>query len=332
MIKKKISPHTLELIDMHFAKTGDCLSDLGVISLLDTFGYLYLVPLKEKFYQQSNLAVDQIAFLSENVINVPSDNTVFSKMTAENWMLTVLTVCNASVLWILDIGAFIGAFSLQFSSVAKKVSRPSQSTKLFVFEPNPLNINLLKANLSLNKISSEIEVVQTACSSYNGRNKFVCWNKARIGGKILDSEDHLKPGAIVHIVDASRVDNFLDKYAIPEDDVFCVKIDTEGCESAVMAGFGRYLQQICLCILEYWPDTGKLLVDGVPFAEYLVNNFEILMMGNSLFSRPLPWKIISSADELNSYAELSLKERKNVDIACVNNRHPLRDDLISALT
>lgn len=36
----------------------------------------------------------------------------------------------------------------------------------------------------------------------------------------MDSEDHLMPGAIINIVDASRVDSFLDKYAIAEDELF----------------------------------------------------------------------------------------------------------------
>ena len=332
MIKKSISSETLELFDKHFAETGDSFSDLGLVSVCDHFGYFYFVPLKEKFYQQSHLEVEQVSFLSESEISVPSDNPVFSKMTAEQWMEQVLDVCKSSALWILDIGAFVGDFSLMFSSVVMRAGHLPQPLKLFAFEPNPLNINLLRANVSLNKISIDLTVVQTACSSYNGTHQFMCWNRARIGGQLLDSVDQTMPGAIITTVDVIRVEDFLDKLSIFDDDVVCVKIDTEGGEPGVIAGFGRYLQQICLCVLEYWPHTATVLVDGIPFAEYLVNHFDILTMGSSLHSKPLPWKVLSSAEELNSYAEFVLKKKKNLDIACVNKNHPLRDALISVLT
>jgi FkbM family methyltransferase len=326
-----IPPETGDWLHRHFTTTGDSLDDIGVISVVDSLGYLYFVPIQEKFYRQSHMGVEKLSFLSDSIIKVPSEHPVFSKARAHHWIKVLLEVCSFSGLWVLDIGAFIGDFSLMFSAEVQKADKPPGPLQLFAFEPNFLNINLLRANISLNALRTNLKVVPSACSSFDGTHEFICWNRARIGGQLMNSESS-EPGIIKKMVDVVRVDTFLNRYPVHKKDAICVKIDTEGNEAAVVSGFGKYLHQICLCILEYWPQDKGNQIDGVAFSDYLAYHFDILMMNNSLFSLPLPWRIIKSGEDLNKYAEKKLQKKRNLDIACVNKAHPLRDKLIALLT
>lgn len=333
MIKRTIPPQTVEFLEMHFALSGDMFNDLGIISQLDRFGFFYFVPLKENFYQQEHFGIKPISFISDTEINIPSDNPVFSKISADHWMKKLLDIGGTSKLWTLDIGAFLGDFSFLFSLAAEQNGNPEQQINIYAFEPNPLNLNLLRANVSLNEIfSNRIEIKNAACGASDGIQHFICWDRARIGGRLVDSLQENYPGMISSKVEVVRIDSFLDKLPIKPNDVICAKIDTEGGEADVMSGIGQYLSQVCLCILEYWPQTGNIVIEGISFNEYLTKHFDILLMGNSLFSKPLPWRQISSGQELDSYAESVLKNKKNLDIACVNKHHPLRKALIHALT
>ena len=223
MIKRTIPPQTVKFLEMHFALSGDTFNDLGIISQLGRFGFFYFVPLKENFYQQEHFGIEPISFLSETEINIPSENAVFSKISANHWMKKILDIGGASKLWILDIGALLGDFSFLFSLAAEQSSNSEQQINIYAFEPNPLNLNLLRANVSLNEIfSRRIEIKNAACGARDGIQHFICWDRARIGGRLVDSLQENYPGMISSKVEVVRIDSFLDKLQLNPDDVLCI--------------------------------------------------------------------------------------------------------------
>ncbi len=138
----------------------------------------------------------------------------------------------------VDVGANIGYYSLILSKIVKKV---------FAFEPEPLNLKLLRKNVNDNKISNIVVVPKAASDAKK---------KLSLGLSSDNFGDHQisvfdKKRKVVG-VESISLDSFL-----PEK-VSILKIDTQGWEPKVVSGAREVIKRDKPTIfMEFWPDGYK---------------------------------------------------------------------------
>ena len=80
----------------------------------------------------------------------------------------------------INVGANIGYFSLVLAKICS-------SGKVFVFEPNPKNIEMLIFNFNLNQLNSLPYIYRAAVSDQSGKVKFLVHDKYSDGWIVKDS-------------------------------------------------------------------------------------------------------------------------------------------------
>lgn len=131
-----------------------------------------------------------------------------------------------------DIGANAGFFSL----LAAK--RAGARGKVFAFEPEPRNADLLRRNAQMNGFT-QIKVIEKAVSDQSGSGTlFVADNS---GMHSLAASG--RPGDVVNQmkIEKVQVDQLVESGQLPPPNV--VKIDVEGLEYSVMRGMARTIEQ-----------------------------------------------------------------------------------------
>lgn len=146
---------------------------------------------------------------------------------------------------ILDIGANFGYFSIM---AAKLVGNEG---KVYAFEPEPDNYQLLIKNIKLNGYTNIIPI-QKAVSNRNGKLKLYL-DKINWGGSSF-SEDNILPQKEGFIeVETTNLDDFFQN-EVKDSRVSFIKLDVEGAEGLVLEGADKILQNNDLKILmEFWP-------------------------------------------------------------------------------
>lgn len=129
---------------------------------------------------------------------------------------------------VVDAGANIGITSIWFSKFSKKV---------YAFEPEPKNLNLLKQNLDLNKVHNVI-TNKTALSDFQGKTSF----------NIMKGHGHHSIGRVQTSkflrkikVSVTTLDSFYKKKINKNIDL--LKIDVEGYELEVIKGAEKLLKK-----------------------------------------------------------------------------------------
>lgn len=159
----------------------------------------------------------------------------------------------------LDIGANIGYFTL----IAARLV--GEEGKVFAFEPEPHNFDLLVRNITLNGYDNVIPV-QKAISNKNGRTKLFL-NTFEGGGHTLARARHndkFFEGIIE--VEVQTLDSFFSDY---NGKIDFIKVDVEGAELAVLEGMGNIIKKNkdLIIITEFCPQ--HLSQFGSPPEEYL---------------------------------------------------------------
>jgi FkbM family methyltransferase len=138
---------------------------------------------------------------------------------------------------ILDIGANTGLYSL----IAKTINPSSQ---VYAFEPLPSFNQALKENIRLNHY--DIQVIDQAVSNFIGTAEFYVPQRGQ--GNLYSSslslehyENHQKSTPIVHQVQVTTLDTFVEEQGIQSVDL--VKIDAEGQDANVLKGFVNSMQR-----------------------------------------------------------------------------------------
>lgn len=146
---------------------------------------------------------------------------------------------------VLDIGANFGYFSI---IAAKQVGNQG---KVYAFEPEPDNYQLLVKNIELNGYTNIIPI-QKAVSNRNGKLKLFL-DKINWGGSSF-SEDNILPQKEGFIeVETTILDDFFEN-EVKDSRVNFIKLDVEGAEGLVLEGAAKILQNNDLKILmEFWP-------------------------------------------------------------------------------
>jgi FkbM family methyltransferase len=140
---------------------------------------------------------------------------------------------------ILDIGAHIGSNTLSFATLVKDTG------KIYAFEPNPFNLEILEKNLEKNTdLKNRIIPVNLALSNQEGEEEFIFTDNIYNGtssGSFIDSADTIWPkedyeqksGFKRMKIKTDTLDNFIKINTIKPD---ILKIDVEGAENLVLEG------------------------------------------------------------------------------------------------
>ena len=157
---------------------------------------------------------------------------LYANIKDNSWLQVYNNSQKKSELIIIDIGANIGAFSMK---LAKKCSDKKQKFIVYAFEPNKFIFNLLKNNLSLNKVISEnIFTFPIPIGDKNTKVDFINKQKNSGGSKVYKNEKDLELNAQTVQLQQISLDYFVEKNKL--DNVDIIKIDVEGYEPIVLDG------------------------------------------------------------------------------------------------
>ena len=169
---------------------------------------------------------------------------------------------------VLDIGANIGYHTL---TAAKLVG---QDGKVFAFEPEPSNFDLLVKNIEINGYSNVIPV-QKALSNKGGKAKLFLHEAYRGAHSLLpDNVSILSAGSEASTflgrcceVEVETLDELFKDY---EGKIDFIKIDVQGAEMAVLGGGKNMIEKNkdLKIVTEFWP-AGLRQFPGSSPEEYL---------------------------------------------------------------
>jgi FkbM family methyltransferase len=153
----------------------------------------------------------------------------------------------------LDIGANLGWYSMLLDRISE------EGASIHSFEPDPLNFNLLKTNLSQNNVT-KVQITETALSDSSGEQTLHLYpDKNRGRHSLLPIND----GETV-TVKTLTLDDYCEQNAISGESIEFIKIDVEGYEPMVLQGGKKTLSTCPVILSEFAPEymnKGNLSVE-----------------------------------------------------------------------
>ena len=178
-------------------------------------------------------------FKSEDVVGRHIYKYDIHELEITKALLSEITIEEGDI--VLDVGANLGWYALVF---AKK------GATVHAFEPDPLNNDLLKENISINKLSQSITSHLYAISDkqaivplylYPHRNRGRHSLNPNIGCKKID-------------VQTTTLNTFLDESKIDVKRIKLLKIDIEGHELPALQGASKILEHVPNLLIEHGPE------------------------------------------------------------------------------
>ena len=163
---------------------------------------------------------------------------------------------------VIDIGANIGYYTTMFAKLV------GNSGKVFAFEPDPTNYELLKKNIDANGFTNVI-LEQKALSDNHGKMMLNLNNK-NTAGHHLDFKNENSVNSVK--VDVLSLDDYFSDKNI---DINFIKMDVEGAESNVIKGMRNILKtsKNLKMIVEYNPLAIKQLgLNPENYLDLLIKN------------------------------------------------------------
>jgi FkbM family methyltransferase len=142
---------------------------------------------------------------------------------------------------VVDIGAHIGYYTLLASKLV------GVSGKVYAFDPNPTNFNLLLRNIKLNHISN-VEAVNKAVSNTNGSRKLFIDRKYSGSHTLAVNNLETDDKAESIIVETVALDSYFDDTKID-----FIKIDAQGAEGLILEGGYKTFKNTANILMEFWP-------------------------------------------------------------------------------
>ena len=133
----------------------------------------------------------------------------------------------------LDVGANIGYYSVLFAKHSKKV---------YCFEPNKTNYEILNKNIALNKLENKAVLVHKAVSDKDRKTKIYTGdmnNFSNLSKDNLHAHSVFSKNYAVEEVETIRLDDYFKGLKAPD----YVKIDVDGHELEVLRGGGIYIKK-----------------------------------------------------------------------------------------
>ena len=146
---------------------------------------------------------------------------------------------------VVDIGARIGYYTLQFANLV------GPTGKVYAFEPEPKNFELLKKNVQINKYDNVV-LIQKIVSDKDGIVEFFISKFDSIGNKLFKSNE---AGSSIKIESTTLDEYFKDL----KEKIDFIKMDIQGGEGKAILGMKNLLKENknLKIIQEWWPDALK---------------------------------------------------------------------------
>ena len=144
----------------------------------------------------------------------------------------------------LDIGANIGEFSIAAASKFKGIN-------IVAFEPDPVAFICLQFNIESSNLANRVTIINAALSDKSGSFPFY------ISTKNADSS-FIQPKSFTEIISVRsyRADQFMQENKIKS--ILFLKMDAEGFEPEILAGFGRRIDDISFFAIDVGPERDGL--------------------------------------------------------------------------
>jgi FkbM family methyltransferase len=147
----------------------------------------------------------------------------------ESFMLELFKASVGPGMVVLDIGAYVGAYSL-FAA-----ARVGPRGSVWAFEPDPLNFKALRRNVEMNGFDDIIHPVQVAVSNRKGSTRLFLSDYDRSTTSLF-----VAPRDAAQIqIESVTLDDFLPRSTI----VGIIKMDMEGAELAALDGMAAILSR-----------------------------------------------------------------------------------------
>ena len=146
---------------------------------------------------------------------------------------------------VVDIGAHIGYYTLQFANLV------GPTGKVYAFEPEPKNFELLKKNVQINK-HDNVVLIQKIVSDKVGIVEFFISKFDSIGNKLFKSDES---GSSIKVGSTTLDEYFKDL----KKKIDFIKMDIQGGEGKAILGMKNLLKENknLKIIQEWWPDALK---------------------------------------------------------------------------
>jgi FkbM family methyltransferase len=227
---------------------------------------------------------------------------------------------------ILDVGAYIGRFSIEASLLCRELDLPASS--IVCFEPGD-TIDLLHKNLDLNDSAHDVRCVNAAVTNVRGRVRFAIKDDALISSRVLSEDattaDLWGNGWSETAVASVTIADYIDRPARP----FVCKIDTEGHEAQVIEGIGAENLEHSphAIIIEYWPSLLDQTILGIPFDSYIFENYVVFDIRSALY----PAHYVRLADFEEITRRIHSREVDNLDLLLLRREMPNSDRMIAQI-
>ena len=206
----------------------------------------YGIVRKLQRFANSNLKPDWVEIEGEKMYLDEADALCLSINGIHEKMLTNLIkkeIHSGDV--VLDIGAHIGYYTLQFANLV------GPTGKVYAFEPEPKNFELLKKNVQINK-HDNVVLIQKIVSDKDGIVEFFISKFDSIGNKLFKSNE---AGSSIKIESTTLDEYFKDL----KKKIDFIKMDIQGGEGKAILGMKNLLKENknLKIIQEWWPDALK---------------------------------------------------------------------------
>lgn len=198
---------------------------------------------------------------------------------------------------VLDIGANIGYYTLIFADLV------GETGKVYAFEPDPTNFEILVKNIEVNGFKNIIPV-NKAVTNTPGIISFYI-NKRNTGdNRIVDFEGSGKKIE----VESVALDDYFSDY---KGSVNFIKMDIQGAEGLALDGMKKLIERNrkIKIISEFWPiEMGKNAVKSIYLLKYFKENdfdfYEVFENSNDIMKTSAEELIRKYPAEENKYTNL----------------------------
>lgn len=165
----------------------------------------------------------------------------------------------------LDIGANIGEFSIAVAAKFKGIN-------IVAFEPDPVAFICLQFNIESSNLANRVTIINAALSNKSGSFPFY------IATENADSS-FIQPKSFTEIINVSsyRADHFMQENKIKS--ILFLKMDAEGFEPEILAGFGRRIDDISFFAIDVGPER-----DGLETVDQVKSILESSKVSIKIFS------------------------------------------------
>jgi FkbM family methyltransferase len=226
-------------------------------------------------------------FVAENYLEVdvqPDIRSVsagYSDWVARNALLrNLLRLLHAwapeenRVVEIIDLGVYMGTFSIGIELVARQMRVP---VSIAAYEANPELISPIRSNIELYGCTSS--VVHAAVGRKLGVIEFVWSQDGAIGGTVFNTQNKKKGAFHSTEVPVTPLARIIEERKYPS----LVKIDIEGNEVSAFASFldrsTVSLDHIFIVEFAPWQFEQKMSADKI-YGDFLLENFQVINIAN----------------------------------------------------